>query len=155
MKAIPAEARVSEYAPRDRRTHVTSANRHLLFTSIALGAFGLYWLSSVLLQARNGSMLFGADTPLYTWLGEGYAAERVTRFHPLTTALAMVWMKIVSPLTAWLARPHLLNALFAAIGAVGVWAALWTFAAVIPRRYVGAPGDNLCHFARRLVFLQH
>ena len=45
-------------------------------------------------------------------------------------------MKILSPLTLWITPQHLLKAMFAAIGALGVGAAMWAFAAVVPRRHV-------------------
>jgi hypothetical protein len=107
---------------------------HLVFALAGLAAFGLYWLSSSILQARGGITSFGADTLLYAALAGGDAVDRITRFHPLTAALAAVWMKIVGPLTPWISPLPLLKALFAAIGAVGVWAAMWAFAAVVPRR---------------------
>ena len=44
-------------------------------------------------------------------------------------------MKIFNPLTLWIAPHHLLKAMFAAVGAVGVWAAMSAFGAVIPRGY--------------------
>jgi hypothetical protein len=43
-------------------------------------------------------------------------------------------MQILNPLTQWVAPLSLLKAMFAAVGAVGVWAAMSAFAAVIPRR---------------------
>ncbi len=107
-------------------------------------AFGLYWLSSFLLEARNGTLHFHADTWLYAELGKedvfGRIAPdtqlaRIFRFHPLTVVMAAGWMKLFHPLTPWIAPPHLLKAMFAAVGAAGVWAAMFAFAAVVPRRY--------------------
>lgn len=111
----------------------TYADRALL-ALLVLAAFGLYWATSFLLLARGGTTHFGADTPLYAGLAGGDAVERITRFHPLTSALALTWMKLLAPLTAWIAPVHLLKAMFAAIGAAGVGAAAWGFAAILPRR---------------------
>ena len=116
----------------------------LLFVLVALAAFAVYWLSSCALVARNGTQHFHVDTWLYTELAEPNVFDRILpesqvarifRFHPVTVVLAAGWMKMVSPLTAWFTPVQLLKALFAAIGALGVWAALWAFAALLPRRY--------------------
>jgi hypothetical protein len=112
-------------------------------------AFGLYWLSALILAARNETFLFGADTILYMELAKGYiierlgsfyAFDRITRFHPLTTALAVAWMKALGPLTPWLTPQQLLKGLFAALGGLGVGAATAAFAAVVPRRQVALWG---------------
>lgn len=110
------------------------------YVLVTLGAFGLYWLSAVILQERNATLVFGADSHLYSMLMNGTPVDRVTRFHPLTTALAVVWMKLLGPLTAWIAPKVLYKALFAAVGAAGVWAAMAAFAAVVPRRKVALWG---------------
>jgi hypothetical protein len=103
---------------------------------LAFAAFALYWVSAIILESRGGTTHFGADAHLYTLLADGIAHERVARFHPVTTTLAAAWLKILSPLTLWFSTLALLKALFAAIGALGVWAATAAFAAVVPRRYV-------------------
>lgn len=102
---------------------------------VALGAFGLYWLSAVILQGRDATLTFGSDSHLYAMLGEGTPVDRVTRFHPLTTALATVWMKLLGPLTAWITPQVLYKGLFAAVGAAGAWAATAVFEAIGPRRH--------------------
>lgn len=128
-----------------------AAGRQLQFVAIALAAFGLYWLSSFLLVARDGTTHFGADTWFYTELAKGnifahlvdnkdYELDRVFRFHPTTVILAAGWMKLVEPLTASIAPVHLLRAMFALAGAIGVWGALWAFAAVVPQRYAAVLG---------------
>src|SRR5262245_26600807 len=108
-------------------------------------AFCLYWTSSFILESRSATNDFGADAFYYAELakenvigrlGSDHLLDRITRFHPLTTGLAVVWMKLLSPLTIWISPLHLLKALFSLIGAVGVWAALRAFAAVVPHRYV-------------------
>src|SRR5262249_22218387 len=114
---------------------------HLVLLPVA--AFGLYWLSALVLAAREDTFLFGADTILYMELAKGnvierlgsfYAFDRITRFHPLTTALAVAWMKALSPLTQWITPQQLLKAMFSTVGAIGVGAAAAAFAAVVPRR---------------------
>jgi len=108
-------------------------------------AFALYWSSSFVLQARNATTHFGADSWYFAELAGGdvisriagnYYLDRIARFHPTTVAMAAAWMKIVNPLTGWISPLHLLKAMFAAVGAFGVWAAMSAFAAVMPRRYV-------------------
>ncbi len=129
----------------------SAAGRQLGFALMALAAFGLYWLSSFLLVARDGTTHFGADTWFYTELAKGnifeqladdkyYHLDRVFRFHPTTVILAAGWMQIVEPLTTLISPLHLLRAMFALVGAVGVWAALRAFAAVVPQRYVALLG---------------
>jgi hypothetical protein len=101
---------------------------------LVLGAFGLYWLSAIILQSRGGATHFGADTYLYALLADGIVHDRVARFHPVTTTLAVVWQKLLSPLTPWVAPLTLLKGLFALVGAIGVWAATAAAAEVVPRR---------------------
>jgi hypothetical protein len=116
----------------------------LVFVLAALAAFAVYWLSSFALVARDGTQHFHVDTWLYSDLAEPNPFDRIRpdsqlsrifRFHPVTVFLAAGWMKIVSPLAGWFTPAQLLKALFAAVGALGVWAALWAFAALLPRRY--------------------
>ena len=106
---------------------------------LAIGAaFGVYWLSSFILAASGvtATTRFGSDSFFYTGLAQGEIVARSARFHPVTVVLAVAWMKILSPLTAWITPQHLFKAMFSAIGALGVGAAMWAFAAVVPRRHV-------------------
>ena len=96
----------------------------------------MYWLTFLILESHNGFASFGADAILYTKIAYGAFDDRLTRFHPATVALALTWMKIVNPFFAWVSPHHLLAALFAAIGAAGVLAALSAFEMLVPRRYV-------------------
>jgi len=147
MKTISAEATIAQNGQSERQGGMASrlSSLHVSFALLAIAAFGLYWLSSFLLEAADRTSHFGADTWFYTELAKGnvfgriadnYHLDRIFRFHPTTVVLAAGWMQIVNPLTAWIAPEHLLKALFAVVGAVGVWASLWAFAAVVPRRYV-------------------
>jgi hypothetical protein len=117
---------------------------HVPFALMGLAAFGLYWASSFHLAAAHRTTHFAADTWFYAELAKGdvlgrvsdsYFLDRIFRFHPTTVIMAAGWMEIVRPLAAWIAPEHLLKALFALVGAVGVWAAAWAFAAVVPRRH--------------------
>src|SRR5262245_17544234 len=110
---------------------------------VALAAFALYWTSSFLLEARHATIHFGADTWFYTELAQGdvfarltsnYHLDRIARFHLTTVVLGAGWMKLFAPLAPWIAPQHLLKAMFAAVGALGVWAAMSAFAAALPRR---------------------
>ena len=107
---------------------------------VTVAAFGLYWLSALLLQARGATLVFGADAHLYSMLLDGTPIDRVTRFHPLTTGLIVVWVKLVGPLTLWLPAKVLYKVLFAAIGAAGVWGAIAAFAAIGLRRHAALWG---------------
>jgi hypothetical protein len=112
--------------------------RTVLLVLTVGAAFGVYWLSSFILEASGWPAMtkFSADTGYYSVLADGQIYHRSARFHPVTVALALAWMKFLDPLTLWIAPLHLLKAMFAAIGALGVAAAMWAFAAVVPRRHV-------------------
>jgi hypothetical protein len=114
------------------------------FPLVAVAAFGLYFVSSFVLEARGGTKYFGADTWFYTELAKGsvidriagdYRVDRIFRFHPTTVVMGAGWMIIVEPLTPWIASHHLLKAMFALVGALGVWAAMSAFATGMPRCY--------------------
>ncbi|MFN3744286.1 MAG: hypothetical protein ACK4TL_06240 [Hyphomicrobiaceae bacterium] len=102
---------------------------------VAFVAFGIYWLTAVLLDAREAAWHFGADSHHYAMLADMHVHHRAARFHPVTTALGLTWMKIFAPLTFWLAPATLLKAMFATVGALGVWAAMSAFAVLLPRGY--------------------
>jgi hypothetical protein len=132
MSVASADVRLADTVPSAGADNLAASwVSHAL---IAVGAFGLYWLSAVILQGRDATLVFGNDAHLYAMLVDGTPVDRVTRFHPLTTALTVVWMKLLWPLTMWLTPQVLYKALFAAVGAAGVWAATAAFAAIGPRR---------------------
>jgi hypothetical protein len=106
----------------------------LLPVLLALAAFAVYWRSAVILDGRSSSAMFGADSPHYEYLRQSLVNDRAARFHPLTIVLGLGWMKLFAPLTAWMTPAVLLNGLFAAVGAIGVWASTVTFAELLPRR---------------------
>ncbi|HEY7551632.1 MAG TPA: hypothetical protein VH913_19200 [Hyphomicrobiaceae bacterium] len=116
------------------------AARDADFVLVPLAAFAVYWLSSLLIEAANATILFGSDSPLYAWLVKGEMVDRVTRFHPVTVVLELAWMKLLAPVTLWITPQNVLKALFAATGAAGTWAAMRAFAAVVPRRQVALWG---------------
>ena len=142
MGDISAEATIT--APPAR--HVAPARQtstHVYFALVAGAAFGLYWFSSYILLSRAATMHFGVDTEGYTEFAQGdvlrrmvntYDLDRIIRFHLTTATLAVAWMKILSPFTRWIAPLYLLKALFALIGATGVWIAMSAFARVMARR---------------------
>jgi hypothetical protein len=132
MSVVSADTPIEDVAASARGRGLAAA--WVLPALMAVGAFGLYWLSAVILQARDATLVFGNDSHLYVMLRDGTPVDRITRFHPLTTALAVGWMKLVWPLTAWLSPQVLYKGLFAAVGAAGVWAATAAFAAIGPRR---------------------
>ena len=104
---------------------------------LAAAAFALFWLSSFALEARNGARHFGADGHLYEPIARGYLYDRVSRYHPVTVVMALVWLKALSFLNPWITPSHLLNAMFAMVGAVGVYAAMAAFSSVVSRRHAG------------------
>jgi hypothetical protein len=97
-------------------------------------AFVLYLVSATVLQARDATLHFGADSHLYAPIADGIVFERVVRFHPVTVGLALAWLQALEPLGAWFSPHLLLKVMFAAVGAVGVWAATAAFSALVPRR---------------------
>lgn len=114
----------------------------LALAILCIGAFAVYWSSSFVLDTpvRDGRMQFGADTLDFAPLANGEISNRNLRLHPLTISLSLVWLKLVSPFTAWLEPAQLHRALFALIGALGVWAAVSAFAALVERQYVALLG---------------
>jgi hypothetical protein len=111
---------------------------------VLLSVFLLYWASSIALEMRKALPYFGSDPWYYVRLAQpnviertpgDYFLDRIARFHPTTVALAVVWMKAVSPLFTWFDPPQLLRAMSAAVGALGVWAAISAFGAVLSRGY--------------------
>ena len=113
-----------------------TAHDNAAIAFVTMAAFALYLTTSFVLQTREATALFGADTGLYVWLAHGNASDRVTRFHPLTTTLITGWMRVFSPLGTWIAPEQILKGLMAAVGTLGVWAAMGAFSALVPRRFV-------------------
>jgi hypothetical protein len=119
------------------------------FVLIPSAAFTLYSFSALIIIAVDRQHLFGSDAVLYVSMsdahtfdriGSFYNIDRVTRFHPTTTVMAWVWMNVFTPLAVWMSPEQLLRTMFAAVGAVGVWAAMIAFAAFVPRRQVALWG---------------
>ena len=145
MSAISPEATLAQNGQSGKKgTASRPLSLHAYFALIALAAFGIYWFSSYHLETTDRTRHFFADIWFYTELAEGnvfgrladnYHLDRIFRFHPTTVVMGAGWMQIVSPLTPWIEPERLLRAMFALVGAIGVWAALWAFAAVFPRRY--------------------
>lgn len=107
----------------------------IAMAATTLAAFAIYWTSSFSLEIRNATTYFGADSWHFTELAFGHFNDRIIRLHPVTVVLSLGWMKLLSPLTAWIAPIALLKAMFALIGALGVLAAVHAFSAFMPRRY--------------------
>lgn len=103
--------------------------------SVALVAFTVYWLSAVVLEMRGGRSHFGADSAHYGYLAQELVHHRAARFHPTTIVLALGWMKLFAPLTTWLGAGLILQAFFAAVGAIGFWASALVFSKLLPRGY--------------------
>jgi hypothetical protein len=108
-----------------------AANRDRLL--VAGSAFCLYWLSSILLNWHAASTFFGSDANVYALLAYGHVEERFLRFHPVTIYMARGWMDAFRALTVWLQPINVLLAMFAMVGAAGVWAAMSAFSRVVPR----------------------
>jgi len=99
-------------------------------------AFAVYWLTGIVLASRQTIAHFGADSTFYAVLADMAVHHRAARFHPVTTTLGLAWMKTFSPLlTPWLAPATILKAMFAAVGALGVWAAMAIYTVLLPRGY--------------------
>lgn len=133
VRSIPrARADVADVPGRVMSMDVVAALAPVL---AAVFAFGVYWWSAMAIDARGGTLHFGADASHYAVLAHEWINHRAARFHPVTVALALGWMKLLAPLTAWVAPHVLLKAFFAAIGAVGVGAATVVFSSLLPRGY--------------------
>lgn len=102
---------------------------------IAGAAFVVYLLSAVHLDARDAIAYFGADSDHYSVMEQQSFHYRAARFHPATILLGLGWMKLLSPLSPWIAPSLQLKAMFAAVGAVGVLAAISAFSVLVPRAY--------------------
>lgn len=119
-----------------------AATREVRPGALTLGAllvvgafFGVYLASALYLGARGGISYFGADPDYYQWLARHLQHDTATRFHPATVVLGLGWMKLFSPLENWIAPHILLKAMFAAVGAVGVFGAIAAFKVLLPRGY--------------------
>lgn len=107
--------------------------------------FAIYWSASFLLAANQATTRFGADTWFYTELADSDSLQqlqkneyigRVFRFHPLTVLLAAAWMNALDWLEAWLTQEQILRAMFALVSALGGYAAMSGFSAIMLRRHV-------------------
>jgi hypothetical protein len=118
----------------DRRDDAAARERTTMPILLALAAFAVYLVSSSILDSRGATLLFGADSYHYKHLQYEAVNHRAARFHPVTIVLGLGWMKLLAPLKAWIWPLALLKSMFAAVGAVGVWAATVTFMALLPWR---------------------
>lgn len=133
LEANPSRSTVPQAAAGD--TDAGSRALTVAMLLVALVAFGVYWLTAVLLDVRRAAGHFGADADQYAKLAHLLVHHRAARFHPVTTTLGIAWMNAFSPLLPWFSGATVLKAMFAAVGALGVWGAMWAFAALLPRRY--------------------
>lgn len=132
LVALATVRRAEDPESRDQHSALTAG-----VLVVCAVAFGVYWLTGVVLASRQAAAHFGADTSFYAVLADLAVHDRAARFHPVTTTLGLAWMKTFSPLlTPWLAPATILKAMFAAIGALGVWAAMSIFTVLLPRGYV-------------------
>jgi len=120
----------------DRRDGADAGERSSVLIPIllALAVCVVYLVSSSILDSRGATLIFGADSYHYEHLQNEAINHRAARFHPVTIVLGLGWMKLLAPLKAWIWPLALLKSLFAAVGALGVWAATATFATLLPRR---------------------
>jgi hypothetical protein len=134
----PYTASPPKNALRVRTTQGSTSHGALSVGPLLLTAvfFGLYWLTAIVLAERHAAGHFGADTAFYAVLADMGVHHRAARFHPVTTTMGVAWMKAFSFLTPWFAPATILKAHFAAVGALGVWAAMAAFSALLPRSYV-------------------
>jgi hypothetical protein len=136
--ANPPDAAGPAPADHERRERDREARQHLIFCALlSLAAFFLFWFSSFWLEENVATNKFGNDAHLYAPLAKGEVSDRLVRFHPLTVAIVVAGLKVLPRVEPWWISPqYLMKAIFAAIGAIGVAAALGAFTAVVQRRYV-------------------
>ena len=122
----------------------------LLLVLIVAIAFGIYWATSFVLETNKATTRFGADTWFYTEIADGDALSRlhesqylgrVFRFHPVTVIAGTVWMNALDWLTDFIEQERVLRAMFALIGALGGYAAMSGFAAVMQNWNIGILRD--------------
>jgi hypothetical protein len=122
--ALAAESTASDAADRSQR--------YLLFAA----AFAFFWLTASIVSDSGMRELFGADSPQYEQLANGEVLDRITRFHPVTVAISLIWVKTIGAIFPKMWPSDILTALFALIGALGVWAASSAFSLLVPKRLV-------------------
>ncbi len=107
-----------------------------LQTLLVVGAaFAVYLLTALYLDSRDGNAHFGADPDYYEVLAQHIYDNTAARFHPSTVILGLGWMKLFAPIEGWIAPHVILKFMFAAVGALGVLAAIMTFRVLLPRGY--------------------
>ena len=134
----------TESKPMERGTLARPVHPLLLVLIVAI-AFGIYWATSFVLETNKATTRFGADTWFYTEIADGDALSRlhesqylgrVFRFHPVTVIAGTIWMNALDWLTDFIEQERVLRAMFALIGALGGYAAMSGFAAVMQKRHV-------------------
>jgi hypothetical protein len=140
-----SEKKSAETTPlRERNTLARPVHPFLLILFVAV-AFAVYWATSYILEENKASTRFGADTWFYTEIADGDALGRlhesqylgrVFRFHPVTVIAGTIWMNALDWLTYVFEQEQVLRAMFALVGALGGYAAMSGFAAVMLRRHV-------------------
>lgn len=121
-------------ASQSTERHVAGTSALGISTIVFIASFVLYWGTSSVLEAHGTTRRFGSDADLFIGLADGEVVDRVLRFHPVTVALSLLWMKLTAVLTNWIPPRVLLLAIYALVGAVGSAAATATFALFMPRR---------------------
>lgn len=119
---------------------------HPLLLILILGiVFAIYWATSFILEENKATTRFGADTWFYTEIADGDALSRleesqylgrVFRFHPVTVIAGTIWMNVLDWLTYLFEQEQVLRGMFALVGALGGYAAMSGFAAVMLKRHV-------------------
>ncbi len=109
-----------------------TTQKYLLFAA----AFAFFWLTASIISDSGMRELFGADSPQYEQLANGEVLDRITRFHPVTVAISLIWVKTIGAIFPKMWPSDILTALFALIGAIGVWAASSAFSLLVPKRLV-------------------
>lgn len=117
----------------------------LLLMSMIATLFAIYWATSFILEQNKAKTRFGADTWFYSELADSDSLShlrdnkelgRLIRFHPVTVIASALWMNVFEWAKYHIAQEQVLRAMFALIGALGTYAAMAGFAAVMLRKHV-------------------
>jgi len=117
----------------------------LLLIALIAVFFAIYWTTSFILESNKATTRFGADTWFYSELADSDSLShlqdnkelgRLIRFHPVTVVASAAWMNVFEWAKYHIAQEQVLRAMFALIGALGVYAAMAGFAAVMLRKHV-------------------
>ena len=104
--------------------------------ALIVAVFLLYWTTAAIRMKAGIEPDFGADTSLYMTLAHGISVDRIAQFHPVTGWVGLGGMAVMRLLAGAQIdlNPQLyLASIFAAVGAIGVAAAMAAFSRLLEK----------------------